>query len=216
VNLERGILEYRRALPEDFPQIVELQNKNLASALDDLSRQDGFLSTAYSLEQFEQMNNSICVIVGVDTNAEEASQGYEAKVQAYICAITKELCMNFRYPSLLISLCDELLYKGKPLSSYRYYLSNPICIDKGFRGTGVYTEICNHLAQFTVPDYDIAIGFISSANYRHLRAVRKLNVEIVGKFVADGEEFVIIVVPTRDTLSRSAVEVNNLTSGFCC
>jgi hypothetical protein len=72
------VMDYRRALPEDFAAIVELQNRNLEWNLDERARSDGFLSTAFSIEQFKRMDEEVAIVVSVDAG----------KLCGYVCAST--------------------------------------------------------------------------------------------------------------------------------
>lgn len=175
-------MEYRRPLPEDFSQILDLQNKNLFSALTSSDRKDGFLSTAYTKDQFLEMDRTLGAVVGVEAG----------KVCGYIFAGTEKFYRNFIRASALLDQCAKISYRGKPLTSYRFFIANPICIDKDYRGADVYVRLCDKLLETVPKDYDLVLGFISIENTRHLSAVKKVKMEVVGEFQSGEEKFCIL------------------------
>ncbi len=182
--MRQSLLEYRKARPEDFQQILDLQNANLFSALDEKERSSGYLSTAFTLEQFERMHESLGISVCLDEN----------KVCGYFCSSTPEV-NTAPIPRAMVKHCSILTYKGKPLNSYRFYIANPICIHKDYRGSGAYVGLIKKMLELGANDYDLAVGFVSKENYRNLRAARKLSVETVGQFSAEGQTFWVMVLP---------------------
>jgi hypothetical protein len=84
-------------------------------------RADGFLSTAFSIEQFKEMDREIAVVVGYDGD----------RLCGYVCAslLTFNGCMPF--PAAMLRYAREQgVYRGKPLAAYDFCVTNPIRIDK--------------------------------------------------------------------------------------
>src|SRR3990167_8856492 len=113
-------LEYRRILPEDFAEIMALQNRNLLAHLDLPDQQQGFLLTAFSEEQFKAMDREIAVVVAVD----------HGKICAYLAASTAHFNQTVPFPATMLNYCAHLHFQGKPLNSYQLVIPNPLCIAK--------------------------------------------------------------------------------------
>ena len=124
-------MEYRRPLPEDYAQIIQVQNRNLFSALAAEERLDGFLNTAFTIADFQKMDQSVGVIVAV-----EAGQ-----VHGYLCAATFAFYLGFPFPAACIHQAERISHQGRLLRDYRACLVNPICIDQAHRGTDVFTNL---------------------------------------------------------------------------
>ncbi len=178
-------MEYRRPNPEDFQQIVELQNRNLRLNLsaDDLT--DGFLGTAFTIDQFKEMDRSIAVVVAIEND----------KICGYLCASTPEFNESTPAPSAMLKACSRITYKGKVLTDYKFFVATPICIDKKYRGTGVYIGLCQKILELIPHEHELAVGFIHTENHRHLKAREKMDLEIVGQFSLGENTFHIIVRP---------------------
>jgi hypothetical protein len=178
------VVHYRRALPEDFAGIVELQNRNLSWNLAERERSDGFLSTAFSIEHFKKMNEEVGIVVGVD----------DGKLCGYVCASTPEFNKCMPFPAAMLSYASKIAYKGQSLIKQRFCVTSPICIDRNHRGNGVYLELCNKMIELISGKYDLAVSFISTGNSRHLQAMKKMAWDKLGEFEKDGETFLLIVL----------------------
>jgi len=178
----RGI-EYRRAQSRlDFEQMTEIQAENLLSVLGPDQLSSGFLNTAFTVEQFEAMDESIAVIVALDHN----------KVCGYFCAATLDFFKQFPYPAGLVSQASKLSYKDKALSDYRCCIVNPICIDKDHRGGEIFSELCRSMIPIIAKDYEVALAFISTKNEKSFNCCKQL-MEVLGKFQVKDHEFWVLI-----------------------
>src|SRR5258708_4553074 len=130
-------MDYRRALPEDYAAIVELQNANLEWNLDAQARSDGFLSTAFSIEQFKRMNEEVAVVVCYDAG----------RLCGYVCASSPAFNETMPFPAAMLRYARETVYLGKPLTAYDICVTTPICIDRAHRGSGLYLDLCHKMLE---------------------------------------------------------------------
>jgi hypothetical protein len=187
-------MEFRRARPEDLPAIVRLQNQNLEWNLDEKARADGFLSTAFSIEQFKEMDREIAVVVGYDGD----------KLCGYVCASHPAFNECMPFPAAMLKYAREQgVYRSKPLTAYDFCVTNPICIDKAYRGTRAYLHLCHAMLDLIEDRYDLAVSFVSTDNARHLHAMKILPWMVPGEFEKDGHRFVLIVLPLRVALQAA-------------
>jgi hypothetical protein len=179
------VIGYRRARQTDFAAIADLQNKNLAWNLAAHERAEGFLSTAFSIDQFRQMDEEVAVIVALDG----------AQLCGYICASTPAFNMSMPFPAAMLKHASGIVYDGKALLDRRLCVTSPICIDRAHRGHGIYLGLCRTMIDLIAGHYDLAVAFVSTANERHLRAVSKMAFDRLGEFEKDGHRFLLIVYP---------------------
>ena len=59
------MIEFRRARPEDYPAILDLQNANFVANLSDAERKEGFLSAQFSAEQTAQIAEDMGTMVAL-------------------------------------------------------------------------------------------------------------------------------------------------------
>lgn len=104
---------FRRASATDYPDILALHQRNLFSNLSDLERQDGFLSIDFSDSQLAAINKDLAVFVSVQ----------EKSVIGYVCGTTQEYSQQIALLKYMISLYEETLFQGQPLSNYHSFMN---------------------------------------------------------------------------------------------
>lgn len=179
-------MEYKRPDSEELEQIVVLQNKNLVSALESSEKSDGFLSEAFSMEQFREMDDDLCVLVGKDENT----------VCAYVCVSSVEYNKNIPIVRAMLDCFPQIIFKGKPLTAYCTAIPGPVCIDKEYRGRGILLQLYKELPAFLLkehPELDLYAVLISKQNQRSINAHKKLGMEVVGEFAYKKGIFSILV-----------------------
>lgn len=174
---------FRKAQSKDFPKILALQQQNLFENLSEEERKDGFLSTAFPLEHFENMNAEIGIAVAYENE----------ELAGYLCSSTLELNEKFPFPKAAIAHAKILEFKGKKLSEYSCFFANPLCINKNFRGEGVILGLTATVINFIPKEYNLALSFISKKNPRSLYASKKVGMQEIGSFVLGENEFVVVV-----------------------
>jgi hypothetical protein len=179
------MIEFRRVITSDFEQLVDLQNRNLISILNESEQLTGFLATAFTRQQFQEMDRELCISVCVDAGM----------IRGYLCASTLEFNKNFIFPAAMIAHASHILYNKKPLLSYRCFVSSPVCIEREYRGGGVFKRLCKKLIEHIPEEYELAISLISMQNNRSLDASTAVGMQIVAEFSLDGKSFWILVCP---------------------
>lgn len=183
-------MEYKRPILDDFEQIVTLQNKNLVDALTPSEKSDGYLSGSFSIEQLKSMDDDICVFICKDKN----------RVCAYICVSSVEYNKDIPLVASMLDCFPDISYRGKALSTYNIAISGPVCIDKDYRGQGVFFKLYEKLSEFLMkerPELDLYAVLISTQNLRSINAHKKVGMEQVGAFSFDNKEFLILVAPIK-------------------
>ncbi|CEG58459.1 GNAT family N-acetyltransferase [Legionella fallonii] len=181
-------MEYRRPIGNDFEQMVRLQNKNLTSALGQSDRADGFLSAAFSAEQFQAMDADLGVMVCSDLQ----------KVCGYICSSSIKYNEKIPIVSAMLKRFSELHYQGRALAEYYASIYGPACIDKAYRGQNILSHLFNHLLnslRMEHKEMELLTAFIANDNERSINAHKKLNMDIAGEFEFDKTRFSILVYP---------------------
>ncbi len=188
-------MKYRRVESTDFEKIVALQNANLVSRLSDAEKADGFLSTAFSIEQFQEMDRLMGVAVAVE----------EDKLVGYVCAAPASFHRANPLWATMLARCAEITYRGRAFDSYRYFLGSPICIQKEYRGSGLYAGLCRKILEILPKDYDFIVAFIANENQRNMKATIKMGFEVVNEFKFNEKDFSILVLALDKTLVESAI-----------
>ncbi len=181
-------MEYRRPSSDDFEQMVLLQNKNLVSVLNSSEKADGFLSGAFSAEEFKAMDEDLCVLICSDNK----------HMCGYLCVSSIESNKNVPLVVAMVKCFPHIKYQEKLLKDYNIAIAGPVCIDKEYRGQGILLNLYNTLPQFLVkehPELDLYAVLISASNQRSVNAHKKLGMKIVGEYEYENNIYLILVSP---------------------
>jgi hypothetical protein len=189
-------LVFRKAEPQDYSQIVMMQNENLNTMLTSEEKASGgFLSVPLKVEDFRVMNQEIAVVV--------ASWGKE--VIAYHCASS---CQYYQFVPLCAYMMERfahVLYDGKPLVHYTCFVVGPMCIAKNYRGKGIYLKLWQELTKHIPAGLEMGVGPASEANPRALHVhTQKAGMLVVDRFSFNDQRYVTLALRS-DLLPRAAV-----------
>ena len=150
---------------DELLQVHELNRQNLKGNLSLQEQEEqGFVTWLYPVSLLQQINNLAPSIIVKD----------EDKVVGY-ALVTPVEAGNF-HPDLqaMIDNLETLNYKGRPLSSYSYYIMGQVCIDKDYRGKGIFSMLFNKHKEVYSDTYDLLVTEISLSNIRSQKAHEKV------------------------------------------
>lgn len=175
---------FRRALVDDYPNIIALHRKNLFSNLSELERQNGFLSIDFKDDsQLAAINEDLAVIVAMQ----------EKVVVGYVCATSQEYSQQIPLLKYMMSLYPETMFKGQLLSNYRSFLYGPVCVAAAYRGTGILQGLFQALLAQVATRYNAGVAFLAKDNPRSFRAhTQKLGMELLREFEFNGKSYFIL------------------------
>ena len=170
---------------EDLNGILELQKKNLPL---NLTREEivsqGFVTVAHRLEDLQKMNAIERHIIAKDNN----------KVVAYLLAMTERSKMDIPVLIPMFELFEKLEFKGQKLSAYNYIVIGQACVDKAYRGHGVFDGCYNFYCKSLKDKYDFAVTEIATSNLRSLRAHARVGFQTISEYTAPDNEAWSIVI----------------------
>lgn len=150
---------------KDLQQIQKLNEQNLKKNLieDDLLNQ-GFVSWLYSLDLLKKMHSLAPSIVVKDDD----------KVIGYALVTLKEAITFHNDLQAMIANLQSVVYKGKRLLLHNFYLMGQVCIDRNYRGKGVFCLLYQEHKKVYYPKFDLLVTEISANNKRSLKAHEKV------------------------------------------
>lgn len=184
-------MEFRRPSRNDFKDMLTLQENNLVTSLNQTERADGFLTACFTEQQFQAMNDDLCVVVCEDAG----------KIIGYACASSINFNKNVPLVAAMLEQFPHIVYRQKPLSSYRAFIYGPVCIDKDYRGKGILAHLFDQMIQIVRQEkhqFELLTVPISSENERSLNAHQKLGIEIVSQFTFNDKTFCNLVLPIKN------------------
>ena len=171
-------------LLEELVQILELQEKNHRDVLGiDKGLANGFLSVRHDLKLLKEMNDTSPQII--------------AKSDEKVVAFALVMLESFKnsVPALIpmFETLKEVLYKGKSITAYNYYVMGQICVDESYRAIGIFDLLYAKHKEVYSTQYDICVTEISSKNLRSMRAHKRVGFEVVYTFIDETDEWNIVV-----------------------
>ena len=153
-------IEYRRAVPDDYQEILRLQSANFIANLSDEERKKGFLSAQFTLEQTAQIAADLGTTLAV----------VEGRVAGFVCAFRNEFETGLPVIAQMMASYDRLVFEGRPLSSFQSYIYGPVCIAKEYRGRGLLRGLYETQKSDLAGRFDIGIAFVARNNPHSLAA----------------------------------------------
>lgn len=146
----------------DLEGILSLQRENTVEQLPekDLTN-EGFVTVKHSLELLAKMNTDYKHIISVDNSN---------KVIAYALIMLKKFRAQIPVLIPMFQMIDDLQFNGSPLARAQYLIMGQICIQKAYRGKGLFRLLYQALVSQMKQDFDYTITEVDTANIRSLNA----------------------------------------------
>lgn len=172
---------YRNASIKDIPRITELQQKYHVSTISDEDRPDGFVTTFFTEEQFQEL-------IEKENGLAIACDG--EKVVAYVMAASWQYWSAWPLFQHMIKDLPSTEYLGQKLSTENSYQYGPICIHRDYRGTEVLPNLFEFSRTQMENRFPILITFINQINPRSYRAhTEKLGLDVIKTFEFNNNQY---------------------------
>lgn len=145
----------------DLEEILQLQKANLPQSLTPAEMESqGFVTVHHSYDQLEKLNRIEKHIIAKNKN----------NVIGYLLAMTQESKLDIPILIPMFNAFNAVFYKEKKIAEYNYIVVGQVCIDKSYRGQGIFDDCYNTYKKIYERKYDFAITEIAAANSRSLHA----------------------------------------------
>lgn len=169
---------------EDLQQIITLQAANLERHIsNDEAVEQGFVTVVHDLPLLEEMNRTEQSIIAKDG---ERVVGYCLSMPTSFRDLIPVLVPMFEK-------IDHLSFKNSLLKDSRYLVMGQVCIDKAYRGRGVFDGMYAKMQAELSSKYDYLITEIASRNTRSRRAHQRVGFEDLLSYSADAEQWELVL-----------------------
>lgn len=169
---------------DELKQVHDLSFKNLKVNLgDDEIEKEGFTSWNYSMELLQQLHSLAPSVIVKDDD----------KVVAYALVALIESRAFHKDLNKMIEDLNRLTYNGKLLSEYKFYCMGQICIDKDYRGKGVFPMLYNEHKKLHENNFDFIVTEISTLNARSVRAHEKVGFKTIYTYKDAMDEWNVVL-----------------------
>jgi predicted GNAT superfamily acetyltransferase len=176
-----SVIEYRRAKPAEYADILRIQSANFITNLTEDERTEGFLSAQFTAEQIAR--------VAADLGTTLAT--VDDHVAGFLCAFRKEFETGSPVIAKMLESYDRFTFEGRPLSAFNSYIYGPVCIGREHRGRGLLRGLYEAQKKDLAGQFDLGVAFVSRSNPHSQQAhVKGLGMTEVGDFAYGGNVYV--------------------------
>jgi hypothetical protein len=172
-------------LESDLISILKIQSENLRDNLTSRQLKDGYLSIAFSEDEFKAFNRDLGTVVAKARD----------QVVGYCCVSSATFNTQFPILDQIVANLSTYIIPGtdqRPTQGTTC-IYGPACIEISFRGQEVLTHLFLHSVKLAKnAGYSFCFSFISSENQRSLKAHLKLPFHKVGKVVYGDNEYIVM------------------------
>lgn len=153
---------------DDLRQILALQTANLPQNISksELAK-EGFVTVQHSLELLEAMNQPYAHVIAKDGE----------KVIAYALVMLRNFADKIPVLVSMFNMINQSVYNHQSVSDSTYFAMGQVCIDKTYRGKGIFQKLYQTMQQHYSNDFQYLITEIAARNPRSLKAHAKVGFE---------------------------------------
>ncbi|BAV06274.1 Acetyltransferase (GNAT) family protein [Filimonas lacunae] len=169
---------------QELEQIHALNKANVKQNFTaDQMQQNGFLTWLYSLELLQQLHQLAPSVIAKDGDV----------VAGYALVTPREAAAFHADLQLMISHTDDMVYNGKPLKAYDYYIMGGICVHADYRGQGLVNGLYLHHKTVYSPRYFPLVTEISTSNTRSQAAHEKVGFRTIHTYNDGVDDWNVVV-----------------------
>jgi predicted GNAT superfamily acetyltransferase len=168
---------------DELHQILKLQEQNLRDVLSNLEKQqEGFVTLKHSFSILKKMNDACAHCI--------------AKHENEVIGYTLSMLQDFKNDiPLLAPMFEEV---GKLFNENNLHLNyiamGQICVDKRFRGKGVFRGLYNYMANQLKGNFDAIITEVDTKNIRSSNAHKAVGFEVLKNYTANNQFWEVIIL----------------------
>ncbi len=176
---------------DELEGILKLQKENLAQGLTvDEMQSQGFVTVNHTYDVLKKMNDLEKHVIAKD----------DETVIGYCLAMTKQSKSAVPVLVPMFDVLDQIIYKDNVISSVDYILVGQVCVDKAYRGQGIFDNCYAAYKEYYSSKYDLAITSIASSNTRSLQAHKRVGFQKIHSFIDPANtEWIVVLWDWKNT-----------------
>ncbi len=179
-----NVTYHRVSTDEELHEILELQKQNLKQTLDNKDKQkDGFVSVNHSFEVLKRMNDK----------CEHCIAKHNDKVVGYTLCMLNEFRKDVPELVAMFNYMDGVI-ESKGLTKLNYFIMGQVCVDKSYRGQGVFRGLYSFLNSELKKNFDAVVTEVNAKNRRSSEAHKAIGFELLDAHTLDGEDWELIIM----------------------
>ena len=185
-NLSSEIMLYATEVTtqDELLQIHEMNRQNLKGNISQEEQEEqGFLTWLYPVSLLQQIDELAPSIIVKD----------EDKVIGYALVTPVEAGSSHPDLQAMIDNLETVDHKGRPLSSYSYYIMGQVCIHKDYRGKAIFNMLFQKHKELYSDTYELLVTEISTTNCRSQKAHEKIGFNTIHTYSDALDEWNVVV-----------------------
>ena len=169
----------------EIHQLLALQQSNLPQNISgEEAKSQGFVTVEHNFDLMKAMNDAEAHVIAKD----------QGQVIGYCLVMLSSFQDQIPVLQPMFALLDGLSYHQKLLAEYQYFVMGQVCIDKNYRGQGVFDGLYQSLAQHYHQKYDFVVTEVATRNVRSIKAHQRVGFELLHRYTDPrGEEWDVII-----------------------
>jgi hypothetical protein len=184
----------RLATKNDIQGILALQETNLFENLSETEREDGFVTTRFTIPQLEEILEDGALFV-IES---------EGEILGYTMAAGWDYFSQWPIFPFMIARLSGSVFHGTKISHQNTFQYGPICVDASLRGIHAFPRLFDEMRAELSARYPVGITFINKLNERSYQAhTGKLGMVVVDEFEFSGREYYGLAFDTNHSVFDS-------------
>ncbi len=179
----------------DVDSILTLHSKYQVDTIKEEDKKDGFVTTAFTKEQLEDIiKKEKGIFVAIDND----------EVVGYVMSASWQYWSKWPMFVYMIEGLPKLQYQGKQITVNNSYQYGPVCIDKRYRGSGLLERLFDFAIEEMSKKYEILVTFVNKINPRSYEAhKRKMGLEVIQEFQFNNNNYYEFVFDTSKRVLKA-------------
>lgn len=170
------------ATKDELQQILDLQHKNLYQNISEEERkQEGFLTVSHDLNFLIEMNNKVQHIIAKHND----------KVVAYALSMHPDFGNRIEILKPMFVKINENIEEQT-----NYIVMGQICIDKLYRGKGIFRNLYKTMQKSLKNKFDYIITEVDKKNTRSINAHQAIGFKEIVAYNANNQDWSLISIET--------------------
>ncbi|MDD2982913.1 MAG: GNAT family acetyltransferase [Crocinitomicaceae bacterium] len=168
------MIQTRIATAQDIQGVLALQERYLFRNLTEEQRQQGFVTTPFTVSQIEEI---------IQENGLFIAEDEERNLLAYAFAGSWKYFEKWEIFNHMVSRFPDLSFQDRAINTENSFQYGPVCIASEYRGTGLLNLIFEEMRLEFSKKYPISVTFINKVNIiSEIAHTKKLGWEIIDEF----------------------------------
>ena len=179
-----------QATLNDMDGVLALLKANHVSSMTEEEKKNGFVTTNMTVEQMTRL-------ISDEDGVTVAKDG--DRVVAFALAASWDYWKEWPFFQNMIGLLPDNIFNGEALSTQNSYQYGPVCVDKNYRGTGVFEKVFFASLEGMEKRFPYMATFVNQVNPRSFAAhTRKALMTEVSTFSYNNNNYWLLACKTSN------------------